>query len=174
MFFRVNKSLEIVFSLSTYQLGQSGSENLWKRARLIEGWSRCWEVSFSYKCHASSNVTSSDADVPDRCGVEFGCVDRHDGVASADCELSCEFQPKCELKATKKLIWSRSPIITNVIFNHNMWLFPSKIAAKKHEMPQARKVAEKSHFLPVFMMMYIAIPMAGISTRPARALKRDR
>lgn len=61
------------------------------------------------------------------------------------------------------------PIITNVIFNHNMLTFPSKIAAKKHETPVAKNVEQKSHFFPVFMMMYIAIPIAGISTRPASA-----
>lgn len=63
--------------------------------------------------------------------------------------------------------------MTNVIFSHSMEMLPSKIAAKKHEMPVAKNVAEKSHFLPVFMMMYIAMPMAGISTRPANAYGRE-
>lgn len=65
------------------------------------------------------------------------------------------------------------PIITNVILSHSMFPFPSKIAAKKHEMPQDKKVAAKSHFLPVFMMMYMAMPIAGISTRPAKAWRAN-
>lgn len=59
--------------------------------------------------------------------------------------------------------------MTKVIFNHSIPIFPSKIAASKHDIPVAKNVAEKSHFFPVFMMMYIAIPIAGISTRPASA-----
>lgn len=50
-----------------------------------------------------------------------------------------------------------------------MLTFPSKIAAKKHETDVAKNVAEKSHFFPVFLMKKIAIPIAGISTRPASA-----
>lgn len=60
------------------------------------------------------------------------------------------------------------PIMTNVIFNQSIDS-PSQKAARRHESPVAMKVAEKSHFLPVFMMIYIAIPIAGISTRPASA-----
>lgn len=58
-----------------------------------------------------------------------------------------------------------------MIFSHNMPTFPSNIAAKKHETDVAKNVAEKSHFLPVFLMKKIAIPIAGISTRPANAFK---
>lgn len=59
--------------------------------------------------------------------------------------------------------------MTNVILSQSKLSFPSKIAANKHEMLHAKKVAEKSHFLPVRMMMYIAIQIAGTSTKPDSA-----
>lgn len=65
------------------------------------------------------------------------------------------------------------PIITNVIFSQSLDS-SSQNAAIKQETPVARKVDENSHFLPVFMMMYIAIPMAGISTKPASACVWER
>lgn len=59
--------------------------------------------------------------------------------------------------------------MTNVIFSQSILSFSSKIAASKHEMLHAKKVAEKSHFLPVRMMMYMAMQIAGTSTRPESA-----
>lgn len=59
--------------------------------------------------------------------------------------------------------------MTNVILSQSIVSFPSKSAASKHETLHAKKVAEKSHFLPVLMMMYIAIQIAGTSTRPESA-----
>lgn len=76
-----------------------------------------------------------------------------------------------------KLLWSfqkHIPIIKNVSLSHSMSSFPSVIAAHKQASPAQTSVAQKSHFLPTFIIMYIAIPIAGISTRPARAcLKRE-
>lgn len=51
---------------------------------------------------------------------------------------------------------------------------PSKIAAQKHEIAAQNKVAEKSHFFPVLMTIYIAIPIAGISTNPANAYRKTK
>lgn len=59
--------------------------------------------------------------------------------------------------------------MTNVILSQSMLSFPSKMAANKHETLQAKNVAEKSHFLPLFAMMYMAMHMAGTSTRPESA-----
>lgn len=61
------------------------------------------------------------------------------------------------------------PIITNVILSQSIRSFPSENAAHKQAIPVVNNVAQKSHFLPTFKMMYIAIAIAGISTRPARA-----
>lgn len=58
--------------------------------------------------------------------------------------------------------------MTKVIFSQRRDSF-SQNAAIKQESPVARKADEKSHFFPVRMMMYIAMPIAGISTRPASA-----
>jgi hypothetical protein len=48
------------------------------------------------------------------------------------------------------------------------------MAANKHEMLHAKNVAEKSHFLPVRIMMYMAMQMAGTSTKPERACLREK
>jgi hypothetical protein len=45
------------------------------------------------------------------------------------------------------------------------------MAAQKQASEQAKNVDMKSHFFPVFIMMYMAIPIAGISTKPAKAFK---
>lgn len=63
------------------------------------------------------------------------------------------------------------PIITNVILYQSHSSLPSKIAAQKHEIEAQNKVAEKSHFFPVLITIYIAIPIAGISTNPANAYR---
>ena len=61
------------------------------------------------------------------------------------------------------------PIMTKVIFIQSNSGCPSKAAAHKQANPQLKKVAEKSHFLPVFIIIYMAIAIAGISTKPAKA-----
>lgn len=61
------------------------------------------------------------------------------------------------------------PIITNVIFIANNSGLPSTMAAHRQASAAAKNVAQKSHFLPVRLMMYMASAMAGISTKPASA-----
>lgn len=61
------------------------------------------------------------------------------------------------------------PIITKVIFNHNISEFPSAKAAHAQAHPVATSVVQNNHFLPIFNMTHIAIAIAGISTKPARA-----
>lgn len=56
-----------------------------------------------------------------------------------------------------------------VIFSDRYSSLPSTTAAHKHARAAAKNVAQKSHFLPVRLMMYIAIAIAGISTNPASA-----
>jgi hypothetical protein len=56
-----------------------------------------------------------------------------------------------------------------VIFSHNKSGFPSTKAAHKQATPQLKNVAQNNHFFPVFIMMYIAMAIAGISTKPASA-----
>lgn len=45
------------------------------------------------------------------------------------------------------------PIITNVIFSHKNSSLPSITAAPKQDKPAAKNVLQKSHFLPVLVMM---------------------
>lgn len=66
------------------------------------------------------------------------------------------------------------PIIRNVIFSQSRSACPSVIAAQQQATPAQIKVAQKSHFLPTLVMMYMATAMAGISTRPASACGKDR
>lgn len=58
--------------------------------------------------------------------------------------------------------------MTKVILSQRNSSFPSIIAAPKHAKPAAMNVLQKSHFLPVFVIMYIANAIAGISTSPAK------
>lgn len=67
------------------------------------------------------------------------------------------------------------PIIRKVIFNH--WaslLYMSVMAMHKQATPAQMNVADRIHFLPTFMMMKMARPMAGISTRPAKAYSNNK
>lgn len=66
------------------------------------------------------------------------------------------------------------PIIRNVIFSQSMSSRPSVIAAQQQATPAQNRVAQKSHFLPTLVIMYMATAMAGISTRPASACKKNR
>lgn len=45
------------------------------------------------------------------------------------------------------------------------------MAEQRQDIPARKNVAQKIHFLPTFIMIKIANAMAGISTRPARALE---
>lgn len=63
--------------------------------------------------------------------------------------------------------------MTNVILTHNMSSNPSNKAAQKHATEQAKNVDINSHFLPVFIIMYIAIAIAAISTRPPKACEKE-
>lgn len=58
--------------------------------------------------------------------------------------------------------------MTNVILSQRNSSFPSITAAPKHAKPAAMNVLQKSHFLPVFVMIYMAKAIAGISTSPAK------
>lgn len=66
------------------------------------------------------------------------------------------------------------PIISNVIFNHSKSSFPSAMAEHRQDIPARKNVAQKIHFLPNFIMIKIANAMAGISTRPASAFKKNK
>lgn len=63
--------------------------------------------------------------------------------------------------------------MTKVIFTQSILGWPSKIAAHKQANPQLKKVAENNHFLPVFIIIYMAIAIAGISTKPAKACQKE-
>lgn len=45
------------------------------------------------------------------------------------------------------------------------------MAAQQQAIPAQIRVALKSHFLPTLDIIYMAIAIAGISTRPANAYK---
>lgn len=67
---------------------------------------------------------------------------------------------------------SNLPNIKNVIFSH--WIFGSSSmnVMHKHAIPAQNIVEKRIHFLPTHIMTKIAIAIAGISTRPARACWR--